>query len=178
MLADLKPADLDPALWRAAMDLSGGAREGWDVSLVWEETPAAFADVAEFFRGEGTSFPDYPLHDLEWSLEAEERCSRTYRCTAAVGQARDGDDELRAPWVVLYVATAKDDPERAFVGSLRRRLPAAVDDAIGRALGALQRIPLFGDLVLAIARGSFDRERSALLTRDASGRWIVEQRIA
>jgi len=178
MLTELKPADLDPALWRAALDSSGGARDGWEVSLLWEETPAAFADVAEFFRGEGTGFPDFPLHDLEWSLDAEERCSRIYRCAGGTAEEREAE-ELRAPWVELYVVTAKGEPGRAFVGSLRRRLPAAVDDGLGWVLGGLQRIPLplVGDLAVATAKAAFDRERSALLARDASGRWVVEQRI-
>ncbi|MGE0709911.1 MAG: hypothetical protein AB7N76_25265 [Planctomycetota bacterium] len=179
VLLSLVPPGLDPALWRAVLDLCEArrhVRRGWELSVSWEETEAPFSQVADFFREEQTVFPRLPLGNMDWALDAEERCARRYHLGERRAEPLDEDEDLRAPWLTIYLVTSTADPTRALVGTVRRGVSARTDAAIGRALAPIEAVPGFGELALSLAEGVVDRERSAILWREREA-WQVEERI-
>ncbi len=180
ILLRLAPPELDPALWSAALDLAGagslGARR-WDLSVIWEETPAPFAAVAEFFREEQTAFPRLPLGDMSWALDAEERYAGRFRIGLKGAERLGEDEEPRAPWLALYLVTASARPDRAVVGTVRRGISTHADDAVGRALAPLEQVPLLGETAVSLAQDLVDRERSAVLVRERDDTWTIEEPI-
>jgi hypothetical protein len=175
------PSGLDPQLWSALLALSSTSSRvgpGWVIRVSWEESQAARKDAEEFFLGEGTAFPELPLGNLDWALDAEERCDSCFRVTEeGVDLVDPPPEELCSPWLVLSLFTSTADPTWALAATLQRRLSARADDLIGRALAPIQRIPLLGDLVVSAACDAADIEHSAILSLLPQGVWAVHKPI-
>ena len=177
VLETLAPSGLDPALWDAALDLAGArslVARSWDLSVVWEETPAPFAAVARFFHDEQTAFPRLPLGDMSGAADAEERSARRYRIGGQDAAPLHDDDDLRAPWLALYLVTASGASDRALVGTVCRGAPPRADAALEP---AYEQPPDPAELAASLAEAPVDRERTAILARERDGSWIVEEPI-